>query len=149
MKQLAFGDLEQEFERTRRMLERVPVEQDGFDLASGPSSRNAPGSRDALLRDFDERVTAVGAAFATMAADELMVDWTLRHGEHEMFTLQERGSSELRDQSLGPSSRPTERLPANARGSRAAEVRTDCGRFGDLTPDPSSYPRCNATISSA
>jgi uncharacterized damage-inducible protein DinB len=62
---------------------------DGFDLAGAPRTAAAE-SRDALLRTFDENRTALKTAFD--AADDASLDapWTLRSGDHVVFSLPRR-----------------------------------------------------------
>ena len=118
---LAFGDIEMELEKTRRVLERLPEEhfdwkpheksmplgklafhvanlvnwqkmslkQDGFDLASSPppeNGSNLPG-RDDLLNIFDENVKALREVLINVPEETLGKSWTLRHGDHEIFTM--------------------------------------------------------------
>jgi uncharacterized damage-inducible protein DinB len=46
-----------------------------------------PVSREALLRDFDERVTTARAAMAQATDAEMLAVWTLKKGGHEIFSM--------------------------------------------------------------
>jgi uncharacterized damage-inducible protein DinB len=65
------------------------LEKTEFDLGSvGDDARpKSPASRDALLREFDEKVSAARASLATRTDAELLAPWTLKSGEHEIFTM--------------------------------------------------------------
>jgi uncharacterized damage-inducible protein DinB len=60
-----------------------------FDLASvGPDARSKePASRAALLQEFDAKVAAARENLARRSDPELMLPWTLKRGDHEIFTL--------------------------------------------------------------
>jgi uncharacterized damage-inducible protein DinB len=60
-----------------------------FDIASaGDDARpRSPASRDALLKEFDQKVSAARASLAKRTDAELLVPWTLKSGEQEIFTL--------------------------------------------------------------
>lgn len=59
-----------------------------FDLATlGDRRAEPPASRRALLEDFDGKVAAVRASLAKRTDAELLAPWTLKHGDHEVFTL--------------------------------------------------------------
>jgi uncharacterized damage-inducible protein DinB len=47
----------------------------------------APESRATLLKEFDAKVAAARASLAKATDAEMMAPWTLRSGEHEIFTL--------------------------------------------------------------
>jgi uncharacterized damage-inducible protein DinB len=65
------------------------LEKTEFDLGSvGDDARpKSPASRDALLREFDEKVSAARASLATRTDAELLAPWTLKSGEQEIFTM--------------------------------------------------------------
>jgi uncharacterized damage-inducible protein DinB len=60
-----------------------------FDLATaGDDARpKEPASRKALLEDFDRKVAAARGSLANRTDAELLAPWTLRSGDHEIFTL--------------------------------------------------------------
>ena len=60
-----------------------------FDLASlGEDIRpKTPPSRDALLKEFDAKVSAARASLAQRTDPEMFAPWTLKKGGHEVFTL--------------------------------------------------------------
>lgn len=56
--------------------------------ANDPEARLEPAaSRDALLKEFDERITTARAALAGKTDAEMMAPWTLKSGDHEIFTM--------------------------------------------------------------
>lgn len=59
-----------------------------LDLDSIADTRpSAPLSRDALLKEFDSKVTAARALLSTRTDPELLAPWTLKKGTEEFFTL--------------------------------------------------------------
>ena len=60
-----------------------------FDLAAVPEeARPKPStSRAALLANFDEKVAAARAKLAAATDAEMLAPWTLKQGDHEVFTL--------------------------------------------------------------
>jgi uncharacterized damage-inducible protein DinB len=57
-------------------------------LALGEDSRpEQPTSRAALLQEFDQKVASARRNLAARTDAELVVPWTLKRGEHEIFTL--------------------------------------------------------------
>jgi uncharacterized damage-inducible protein DinB len=68
---------------------RMILEGTSYDLsAPGNERRNAPpASRVALVQEFDDKVAAARAVLVKMTDPELMVYWTLKHGDHEVFTM--------------------------------------------------------------
>jgi len=60
-----------------------------FDLASvGDDARpKAPASGAALLQEFDQKVAAARASLAKRTDPELQAPWTLKQGDHEIFTM--------------------------------------------------------------
>lgn len=65
------------------------VELPAFDLATLTEDRRlwSPASYRALLEAFDANVAAARASVATRTDQELLAPWTLKHGNHEIFTL--------------------------------------------------------------
>jgi uncharacterized damage-inducible protein DinB len=61
----------------------------GVDLATDADHYRStfPQSRDALVKDFDAKVTAARASLVRQTDSELKVPWTLKNGGHEVFTL--------------------------------------------------------------
>jgi len=57
-----------------------------FDLQTGPPSAPPAASRSDLLRDFDAHVKATRAMLDRTDA-ELSAYWSLRRGDHEIFTM--------------------------------------------------------------
>jgi len=60
---------------------------DELDLATSPPPDSAAGSREALLDAFDANLAGVRAAIAAVDESALTRDWTLRYGDHVVFTL--------------------------------------------------------------
>lgn len=68
--------------------QKISFTESGFDLAGSPppeKGADLPGKEE-LLKKFDENVEALHAALAEVADEHLGEPWTLRHGEHEIFT---------------------------------------------------------------
>ena len=65
------------------------LEGDSFDLAAPGATTPPPpaASRKDLLELFDRNLKAFRAALATTQDAQLLVPWTLRSGEHIIFTL--------------------------------------------------------------
>ena len=62
------------------------LRDDVYDFAKSPPSMTAAPSREALLAMFDANLADVRAAFAEMGDEALSRDWTLRNGDHVVFT---------------------------------------------------------------
>jgi uncharacterized damage-inducible protein DinB len=109
-------EFDQEMRTTRRLLERVPeghgtwkphersfplghlaqlvawmpgwiansLREPHLDLATAAGYGYEP--TEALLEDFDRNVEAARSALAEVTGEELERPWSLRHGEHEIFT---------------------------------------------------------------
>ena len=59
-----------------------------FDLASiGNVRPPAPASRDALLKNYDEKVAGARKLLASVGDSELLARWTLKRDGEEMFTM--------------------------------------------------------------
>lgn len=56
-----------------------------FDMAAAPD-RDVPETVAALLELYDRRVEETREAAANMTVDDLLSDWTLRNGDHVIFT---------------------------------------------------------------
>ena len=69
------------------------VRESGLDLAAArrPDEYQPPASRAAVLAMFDANVTAARASLAGRTDGELMAPWTLRRGEHTVFTMPKAG----------------------------------------------------------
>jgi uncharacterized damage-inducible protein DinB len=64
------------------------LEQPGFDLAMMGDRRSLePASRDALLHEFDVKVSAARACLMQRSDPEMLAPWTLKNGGYEVFTL--------------------------------------------------------------
>lgn len=65
------------------------VELPAFDLATLTEARRlwSPASHGALLEAFDTKVAAARACVAQRTDQELLAPWTLKQGNHEIFTL--------------------------------------------------------------
>jgi len=65
------------------------LEGDSFDLAAPGATMPPPpaGSRKELLEIFDRNLGAFRAALAAAQDAQLLAPWTLRSGEHIMFTM--------------------------------------------------------------
>jgi uncharacterized damage-inducible protein DinB len=62
------------------------VGQDELDLSTLPESTRAiPETREALLKEFDERAAALRKALAKVSEIDLGRTWTLRYGERHML----------------------------------------------------------------
>lgn len=46
-----------------------------------------PASRDAMLQEFDGKVKQARASLASASDAEMMAPWTLKSGDHEIFTM--------------------------------------------------------------
>ncbi|HEY0873511.1 MAG TPA: DinB family protein [Vicinamibacterales bacterium] len=51
------------------------------------SRLDGPASKDALLKEFDEKVKNARASLAKASDAEMMAPWTLRAGDNEIFTI--------------------------------------------------------------
>ena len=60
--------------------------QDEYDFASGPPTMSAVESREALLAMLDDNVARLREALPQVGDSMLTRDWTLRMGEHVIFT---------------------------------------------------------------
>ena len=60
-----------------------------FDIAEAPDEvrPKLPGSREALLKDFDGKVSGARANLVKRTDAELLVPWTLKNAGHVLFTL--------------------------------------------------------------
>lgn len=61
-----------------------------YDLAARNDKEarlEAPVSRDVLLKEFDAKVAAARASLAKATDAEMLAPWSLKHGDHEIFTL--------------------------------------------------------------
>ena len=68
----------------------MTLEQSSYDAAAAndPEAKlDAPASREALLTGFDDKVRRARAALARTSDAEMMAPWTLKNGEHEIFTM--------------------------------------------------------------
>jgi uncharacterized damage-inducible protein DinB len=67
---------------------RAILERSDFDLGGLGEARSKPPDTIAqLLTTFDERVTAARQALAAAGDSEMLAPWTLKHGDHEIFTM--------------------------------------------------------------
>lgn len=63
------------------------LEKPGYDMAAGANAPHAEHtSREALLEAFDRNVQQARAAIAARSDAEMLAPWTLRAGEHVVFT---------------------------------------------------------------
>ena len=62
------------------------LQQDEFDMAAPQPPRTAPESRAALLQEFDEKAAVLREALAQTDEAALAQPWTLRSGDHVIFT---------------------------------------------------------------
>lgn len=60
-----------------------------YDLEAGDQEArlDPPASRSALLEQFDEKVKDARARLASASDAEMTAPWTLRSGDHEIFTI--------------------------------------------------------------
>lgn len=63
------------------VLLRMAAESDELDLASVPSAGADPGSREEILRAFDQNAAAVTAAMERLREPALGDTWRMRHGD--------------------------------------------------------------------
>lgn len=64
----------------------MTLEQDGYDTASGSPSPGVPGSVEELLERFDGLLAEAESRLAAATDAALQESWTLRHGEHRVFS---------------------------------------------------------------
>ena len=64
----------------------MTLEHDAFDVAAPQPSRDAPESREALLREFDEKAAVLREALAQTDEAALARPWSLKRGDHVLFT---------------------------------------------------------------
>jgi len=62
------------------------AQQDELDLSTVPPSGEPPASTEALLEAFDTQSEQVHEALAALSEDDLDRSWTLRHGDHVVFS---------------------------------------------------------------
>lgn len=62
------------------------LEDDEFDLESGTGGRDAPDTLEGILDDFDRNAARLRDALAATDERALGEPWTLRSGEHVIFT---------------------------------------------------------------
>ncbi len=62
------------------------LEQDEFDMAAPRPPQTVPESREAVLQEFDERAAVLREALAQTDEAALARPWTLRSGDHVVFT---------------------------------------------------------------
>lgn len=62
------------------------LQQDDFDMAGPQPPRGAPESREALLREFDEKAAVLREALAHTDEAALARPWSLKRGDHMIFT---------------------------------------------------------------
>lgn len=61
-----------------------------YDLAASSDKEvtlEPPASREELLRTFDEKVQQARELVARATDAEMMAPWTLKHGDHEIFSM--------------------------------------------------------------
>jgi uncharacterized damage-inducible protein DinB len=67
------------------------LKETSYDLAAGKDKEagpeEPPASRDALLKEFDVKAAAARAVLANATDAEMLAQWTLKSGSHEIFTL--------------------------------------------------------------
>jgi uncharacterized damage-inducible protein DinB len=68
---------------------RMILEGTSYDLSAPGHERRAevPASRAELVKNFDDKVSAARGVLVRMTDPELMVYWTLKNGDHEVFTM--------------------------------------------------------------
>lgn len=68
----------------------LTIRESEYDTAGPPPDRTVPASVAALLEQYDALVPQLTAAVRDLTVEDLLADWTLRHGEHVILT-QSRG----------------------------------------------------------
>jgi len=65
-----------------------------FDLATAGEDANLgmPLSTADILANFDRKATAARAQLAAASDEDLLSPWTLKHGDHEIFTMPRIGA---------------------------------------------------------
>jgi uncharacterized damage-inducible protein DinB len=60
-----------------------------YDVQTGDkeASLDVPASKAVLLKEFDAKVRTARASLASATDAEMMAPWTLKNGDHEVFTL--------------------------------------------------------------
>lgn len=60
-----------------------------YDLAAGDKEArlDPPASLDALLKEFDAKVATARASLARASDAEMTAPWSLKNGEHEIFSM--------------------------------------------------------------
>lgn len=61
--------------------------EDEFDLSANPPDRTVPDTPAAIVQGFDDAVARMRAAIAAAADEAWSAPWTLRMGDHVIFTL--------------------------------------------------------------
>jgi uncharacterized damage-inducible protein DinB len=84
-KSMALGELATHIANLVRW-QVATLREDGYDFATSPAPMRAVESREALLAMFDRNVAELHSALADVDDAALSRDWTLRHGEHVIFT---------------------------------------------------------------
>ena len=64
----------------------LTLKRDEFDFAVSPPPRDRPENREALLRQFDENAAVLRETLAQTEAAVLAEPWSLKHGDHVIFT---------------------------------------------------------------
>ena len=64
----------------------IILSQEGFDIATAPR-KAPPATREQILVTFDENVADLRQALASASDEHVARPWTLRSGEHTVFTL--------------------------------------------------------------
>lgn len=86
-KSMSFGELCHHLANLPLWCSTV-LDASSFDVATGGDFRpKLPASRNALLDEFDTRVAAARASLAGRTDAELLVPWTLRNGDQDIFTM--------------------------------------------------------------
>ena len=65
----------------------MTVRESEFDMAAPQPTRDVPETTAELLQQYDDKAKLVKDAVANMTIDDMMDDWTLRHGDHVIFTM--------------------------------------------------------------
>jgi uncharacterized damage-inducible protein DinB len=86
VKSMSLGDLARHVANLPWWLS-MTLAAPSYDVNAGPARLDPASSREALLQEFDEKVKNARASLAKTSDAEMMAPWTLKAGDHEIFTV--------------------------------------------------------------